>query len=72
MTRKDTLLALHEANMALQGLTLELTGGYNHEPRTKALRPLVEDALAAEEKVRAILNREGYYEGGDAPCSASA
>lgn len=68
MNRKDTLLALHEANMALQGLTLELTGGYNHEPRTKALRPLVEDALAAECMVRAILDQEGYYERETATC----
>ena len=62
---EEALRALHHAQMALQGLTLELTGGYNHEPRTTALRPLVEEALAAETQARDYLNALNYY--GDTP-----
>ena len=62
---EEALRALHHAQMALQGLTLELTGGYNHEPRTKALGPLVEEALAAETQARDYLNALNYY--GDTP-----
>jgi hypothetical protein len=57
MTRAERKL-MEEALLALNGLTIELTGGYNHDPRTTALRELVEEALGVECALRRVLYKE--------------
>ena len=54
MTHAERQL-MEEALLALNGLTIELTGGYNHDPRTTALRELVDEALEVEGALRRVL-----------------
>ena len=57
MTHAERQL-MEEALLALNGLTIELTGGYNHDPRTTALRELVDEALEVEGALRRVLYKE--------------
>lgn len=46
---------------ALNGVTLELTQGFNTMPRRRALRDSVEECLAAESYGRRVLERANYW-----------
>lgn len=46
---------------ALNGVTLELTQGFNTMPRRRALRDSVEECLDAESYGRRVLERANYW-----------
>lgn len=54
----DTIALLQGA---LNGVTIELTQGFNTMPHRRDLRDSVEECLAAEAHGRGVLERAGYW-----------
>ena len=54
----DTIALLQGA---LNGVTIELTQGFNTMPRKQALREAVDECLTAEFYGRGVLERAGYW-----------
>ena len=60
-TRAELLDTIALLQLALNGVTIELTQGYNTMPRRRDLRDSVEECLAAESYGRRILERADYW-----------
>lgn len=59
-TRAELLDTIALLQLALNGVTIELTQGYNTLPRRRDLRDSVEECLAAEHYGRKMLKRAEY------------
>jgi len=59
-TRAELLDTIALLQLALNGVTIELTQGYNTMPRRRDLRDSVEECLAAEHYSRKMLKRAEY------------
>jgi hypothetical protein len=60
-SRAELLNTIALLQGALNGVTLELTQGFNTMPRRRDLRDSVEECLAAESYGRRILERANYW-----------
>ena len=60
-SRAELLNTIALLQGALNGVTLELTQGFNTMPRRRDLRDSVEECLAAEAHGRRILERANYW-----------
>ena len=60
-SRAELLNTIALLQGALNGVTLELTQGFNTMPRRRDLRDSVEECLAAEAYGRRILERANYW-----------
>ena len=59
-TRAQLLDTIALLQLALNGVTIELTQGYNIMPRRQDLRDSVEECLAAESYGRKVLKQASY------------
>ena len=59
-SRAELLNTIALLQGALNGVTLELTQGFNTMPRRRDLRDSVEECLAAEAYARRVLERADY------------
>ena len=59
-TRAQLLDTIALLQLALNGVTIELTQGYNTMPRRQDLRDSVEECLAAESYGRKVLKQANY------------
>lgn len=60
-SRAELLNTIALLQGALNGVTLELTQGFNTTPRRRDLRDSVEECLAAESYGRRVLERANYW-----------
>jgi len=60
-SRAELLNTIALLQGALNGVTLELTQGFNTMPRRRDLRDSVEECLAAESYGRRVLERANYW-----------
>lgn len=60
-SRAELLDTIALLQLALNGVTLELTQGFNTMPRRRDLRDSVEECLAAEAHARRVLERANYW-----------
>ena len=60
-SRAELLNTIALLQGALNGVTLELTQGFNTMPRRRDLRDSVEECLAAEVYGRRVLERANYW-----------
>lgn len=60
-TRAELLDTIALLQLALNGVTIELTQGFNTMPRRRDLRDSVEECLAAEAHARRVLERANYW-----------
>jgi len=68
-TRAQLLDTIALLQLALNGVTIELTQGYNIMPRRQDLRDSVEECLAAESYGRKMLKQASYqYKQGMLSC----
>ena len=68
-TRAQLLDTIALLQLALNGVTIELTQGYNIMPRRQDLRDSVEECLAAESYGRKVLKQASYqYKQGMLSC----
>lgn len=59
-SRAELLDTIALLQLALNGVTIELTQGYNTMPRRRDLRDSVEECLAAEHYGRKVLKQARY------------
>ncbi len=59
-SRAELLDTIALLQLALNGVTIELTHGYNTMPHRRDLRDSVEECLAAEHHGRSVLKRADY------------
>lgn len=68
-SRAELLDTIALLQLALNGVTIELTQGYNTMPRRRDLRDSVEECLAAESYGRKVLKQASYqYKEGVPSC----
>lgn len=59
-TREELLNTIAMLNLALNGISIELTQGYNTMPRRRDLRDAVDECMTAEFCGRKVLERAEY------------
>jgi hypothetical protein len=65
-TREELLNTIAMLNLALNGINIELTNGYNTMPRRRNLRDAVDECMTAEFCGRKVLERAQYKAEGNA------
>ena len=59
-TREELLNTIAMLNLALNGISIELTQGYNTMPRRRNLKDAVDECMTAEFCGRKVLERAQY------------
>ena len=65
-TREELLNTIAMLNLALNGISIELTQGYNTMPRRRNLKDAVDECMTAEFCGRKVLERAQYKTEGNA------